>query len=256
MNKFVTMVTLMGWWLGISIVSPGYAEVKNPNAFLPGERLEFNVYFEFVLGGHASMEVSGLEEINGHPCYHIISKARSTQTVDMFYKVRDQVESWRDSVGNFSRRFSKSLREGKHKYDRQVNYYPERSQAIAFDRKREFKPDTLQLLQPVQDILSAFYEARTHKLEVGQIDKIFIEDDGKQYELFVRVLRREVVEVPAGTFSCLVVEPTLETSGLFRAEGTMEIWLTDDEYQMPVLMKSKLYFGRVWAKLMKYRRGE
>lgn len=254
MKYFIGFVTLLIFFIdGSSMVQE---KRVYPDAFLPDERLEFNIYFEFVLGGHASMDVlKDVEDINGHPCYHIRTKARSTRTVDMFYKVRDQVETWRDTTRLFSRRFKKKLREGDHKYDRRVDYFPEDSLFVAVDRK-ESKSGTFKLEQPVQDVVSAFYEARTYELEPGKHKRIFIEDDNKQYEVMILVKRRETVEVPAGTFDCVVVEPTLETSGLFRASGTMEIWLTDDEYHMPVLMKSKLYFGRVWAKLMKYRLGE
>ena len=174
----------------------------------------------------------------------------------MFYKVRDRVESWWDIGGKFSRRFSKRLREGDHKYDRQVNYFPEKSYAIAVDRKKNNVPDTLSILTPVQDVLSAFYKTRTCDLKVGDVIGLMTEDDGKVYELQVHVLRKEYVEVPAGKFDCIVVEPRLKTSGLFRKEGQMEIWLTDDERKMPVLMKSRLYFGRVWAKLQNYNLGE
>lgn len=248
-------VTLLFFILLIQISSVFAAENPYAEAFLPGERLEFNIYFEFVLGGHASMEVEGIEEVNGFSCYHIVSQARSTKTVDFFYKVRDKVESWRDIDGHFSRKFSKKPREGKHKYDRSVEYFPEDSVAYARDRKRDFATDTLIVLKHVQDVLSSFYETRTRELFVGDTLEMPLEDDGKQYEVLVLVKRKETVEVNAGKLDCIVVEPTLKTSGLFRAEGQMEIWLTDDQYHMPVLMKSKLYFGRVWAKLEKYTRG-
>jgi len=221
-----------------------------------GERLEFKVYFEFILGGHASMSIEEAVDFDGKTTYHFVSKARSAKGVDFFYKVRDRVESWWDIDGRFSRRFRKSLREGDHKYDRRVNYFPEDKYAIAIDRKKEYIPDTLSLQSSVQDVLSAFYKTRTYELNVGEVIGIVTEDDGKIYELQVHVLRKEQVQVAAGTFDCVVVEPRLKTSGLFRKEGQMEIWLTDDERKMPVLMKSRLYFGRVWAKLHKFDLGE
>jgi len=224
--------------------------------FHKGERLEFNVYFEFILGGHASMAIEETVDFDGNTAFHFVSKARSAKAVDFFYKVRDRVESWWDVDGRFSRRFSKKLREGKHKYDREVNYFPENNYAIAVDRKKKNVPDTLSLQSSVQDVLSAFYKTRTYELKVGEVVGIVTEDDGKIYELQVHVLRKEQVEVAAGTFDCFVVEPRLKTSGLFRKQGQMEIWLTDDERKMPVLMKSRLYFGRVWAKLQKYDLGE
>ncbi len=250
----ITAFVLSGLFILISTASGATADNSPP--FHAGERLEFNVYFEFILGGHASMAIEEVVDFNGKSAYHFVSKARSTKTVDFFYKVRDRVESWWDIDGKFSRRFSKRLREGRHKYDRQVNYFPEDSLAIAVDRKKDNVPDTLSIQSSVQDILSAFYKTRTYDLNPGEVIGILTEDDGKIYELQVHVLRKEQVEVKAGTFDCVVVEPRLKTSGLFRKEGQMEIWLTDDEIKMPVLMKSRLYFGRVWAKLQNFDLGE
>jgi len=41
------------------------------------------------------------------------------------------------------------------------------------------------------------------------------------------------------------VEPMLKSSGIFRQKGKLTIWLTDDEYKIPILMKSKILVGSV-----------
>ena len=238
------------------IASPAKAE--SPLKKLPfnvGERLDFKVYFEFILGGHASMSVASIDSIDGHPTFHIVSRAKSTKTVDMFYKVRDRIESWRDVEGGFSRLYIKQLREGKHKVDKRVVYAPVDSAAYLYRGSSEV-PETLSVAGHVQDVLSAFYEMRTRELEVGKSVWIDIHDINKRYDLEVKVLRKEQVEVPAGKFNCLVLEPLLKSSGLFRKEGKLQIWISDDEHRIPVVMKSELYFGAVYARLIGYRLGD
>jgi hypothetical protein len=44
--------------------------------------------------------------------------------------------------------------------------------------------------------------------------------------------------------------------GLFKHKGKLQVWMTDDEYHMPVLMKSKIPVGSVNAVLVEYQRGE
>ncbi len=220
-----------------------------------GERLDFKVYLGFIFGGNAHMSVKAIEEIDGQPCYKILSEARSTPMVDMFYKVRDQITSWRDVRSGFSRRYVKRLREGKWKDDKRVEYKPESGLALLYKGSKE-QPDTMELNGLVQDVLSAFYHVRAQNLEVGCSIWIDVHDINKRYDLEVKVLRKERINVPAGTFDCFVVEPLLMTSGIFRREGDMQIWLTDDEYKLPVMMRSKLYFGSVWAKLSGYKLGD
>ncbi len=226
-----------------------------PAPFGVGEQLEFKVYFEFILGGHANMSVISIDEVDGHPCYRIVSEARSTRTVDRFYKVRDRIESWRDLEGGFSRGYNKQLREGKHRDEKRVEYKPEEGLALLYRGSSE-QPETLAVEGFVLDVISAFYEVRTRELEVGKTITVNVHDIDKQYELEVEVLRKEQIEVPPGRFDCFVIEPKLQSAGIFRREGDMQIWISDDQFRMPILMKSRLYFGRVWARLIDFRRGE
>jgi hypothetical protein len=78
---------------------------------------------------------------------------------------------------------------------------------------------------------------------------------GKNHQLGVRVLRRERIKVSAGSFDCIVIEPGLTAAGVFKQEGKLTIWLTDDARHMPVLMKSKVAVGSIVAELEKFRAG-
>ena len=53
-------------------------------------------------------------------------------------------------------------------------------------------------------------------------------------------LGKETIEVPAGTFQCVVVEPIIKTSGLFGDGGQAEIYFTDDDRRLMVYMKSRV----------------
>ncbi len=225
---------------------------KDSLPFGVGERLDFKVYLGFILGGDASMSINSIEEIDGYPCYKIVSEARSTKTVDIFYKVRDRIVSWRDVEGGFTRQYDKHLREGKYKADRRVEYKPEDGIAYYY-RNNSKTADTIKIDGLVYDVLSAFYQMRVYDLEVGNSIWLDVHDIDKQYRLEIAVLRKEKIKVPAGEFDCFVVEPKLMSSGIFRREGKMQIWLSDDEYKLPIIMRSKLYFGSVWAKLVSYR---
>jgi negative regulator of genetic competence, sporulation and motility len=46
-----------------------------------------------------------------------------------------------------------------------------------------------------------------------------------------------------------------ETEGIFKQEGRIWIWVTDDENKMPVILKSKIAIGNVEVKLESYTLG-
>jgi Protein of unknown function (DUF3108) len=70
----------------------------------------------------------------------------------------------------------------------------------------------------------------------------------------IRVVRRERVTVPAGTFNAIVIQPTIKTTGVFSDDGRAEVWLSDDEHRMIVQMKSRLSFGSIDLYLTDVRR--
>ena len=194
------------------------------------------------------MEVTGIEDAFGHECYHVISRAKSNNVFDTIYRVRDVVESWMDVDFLYSRRFRKILREGNYRADQDVEMDQENRLARYQDGR------VFELTQGALDVLSAFYYVRTLDLDVGQEMWLDSHADRKNYPLKVVVRGREKITTPAGKFDCLVVEPMLRTPGLFKNEGKLTIWLTDDERRMPVLMKSKIPVGSISVILTGIRR--
>jgi len=218
-------------------------------AFGVGEHLEFDVGYGFINAGTASMDVAQLIEYQGRPAYQIKTRAQSNSFFSTFFKVDDRVETIMDAIGLFSWRFEKNLREGGYEADR----------TYTFDQRDNlvyYEGDTIETPPFVQDPLSVLYFVRTQDLEVGT--SIFVDNftDGELYPLEVRVVDREQITVEAGTFDCVVVEPLLQAAGVFKHEGKLRVWLTDDRLKMPVLMKSKVLVGSITAELTDYKLGE
>jgi hypothetical protein len=103
----------------------------------------------------------------------------------------------------------------------------------------------------VLDVLGAFYYVRTQNLRVGFPIYMTNHDNAKTYELKVIVQRRETVEVSAGKFKCIMVEPQLRGDAIFQQKGELWVWLTDDQYKIPVQMKSAVFIGSITTELKK-----
>jgi hypothetical protein len=213
------------------------------NAFAVGEKLTFVIRYGMIVAGSATMSIPQIVNINGNEAYKIITETRSSAFFSAFYKVDDQVESYVDRHGLFTWRFQKKLREGKYKANKYVEYDQVNGWAVSN------KKDSMKIPPCVQDILSSFYYIRTQKLEVGK--SLFLDNhaDNRLYPLEVKVHKKERIKVKAGEFDCVVVEPILRASGLFKSKGRLIIWLTDDERKIPVQMKSKIVVGYITAEL-------
>ena len=238
----------------IKLRTPEERELKrvvSNRAFGVGERLEFSVGYGVIKAGTAVMEIPEITKLDGRKCYHIVSTARSNKFFSVFFEVDDRVESFMDVYGLYSLRYDKHLREGKYTADVSMVFDQMNNLAIYNAGK-----DTFEVARYVQDVLSAFYFVRTQELTVGR--SLFVDNhtDKKNYPLEVKILRKERIKVEAGEFDCLVVEPILQTPGIFEHKGSLTVWLTDDEAKMPVLMKSKVVIGSISTELIDYRPGE
>jgi len=223
-------------------------EIEN-KAFGVGERLDFDINYGFINAGYAILQVRKVVDCGGHLTYHIVSTARTNKFFSFFFKVDDRVESFVDIRGIFSHRFEKHLREGSFKADRVTNFDAINHLAIT-------GKDSIPTYPFVQDMLSAFYYARTQKIQAGVPLYIDNHTDRKNYPIEVKVHRKERVRVKAGSFDCLLLEPVLRTSSIFENVGKLFIWVTDDQYKMPVKMKSEVVIGSFTAELKRYTRGE
>lgn len=217
-----------------------------PNhAFQIGENLEFRLRYGPVIAGSSRMGVDDTVRIDGNLCYKIVTEAVSNKFFSVFFKVKDQVISYIDYQGLFSWYFEQHLREGRYRADRWARYDQHRN--LVFTHKK----DTLKVPPFVNDVLSSFYYVRTQPIKVG--DTLYIQNhaDKKVYPMAVIVHRRERIKVQAGQFKCLVVEPVVTEGGLFKHEGRLQIWFSDDEKKIPVQMQSKVsLLGSITAELI------
>lgn len=217
-----------------------------PRPFGVGERMEYEVRFGPLRVGTGHMEVVGIENIRGRDAWHT---AFWVQGGTFFYKVNDVNESWFDLETLSSLRFVQQLEEGSKDRERHFEIYPERSVFVALHDKPVKEQPSVR--EPLDDG-SFLYFIRTIPLEVGQtydFDRYFRPD---RNPVRIRVLRKERITVPAGTFNTIVVQPIIKTKGIFSEDGRAEVWLSDDERRIMLQLKSHLSFGSLNLYLKSY----
>ena len=235
----------------IQVPGPGQREVlpAPARAFGVRESLKFSVQYGFIHAGSAWLEIPEVRQYRGHEVYLLLARAESNAFFSRFYKVRERIESYWDRRGLYSRRYVEDRREGKFRQQSDIVFDPVRNEAIYSDGRIFPVPAR------VQDALSAFYYFRTQALPLGGSIVFHYHASRKSQPLQVRVLGRERVSTPAGTFDCVGIEPILKAGGIFKSSGRLVIWVTDDERRMPVLMKSKVAIGSISVVLVEARAG-
>lgn len=221
-----------------------------PNeAFGLGEKLEYKVGYQFVKAGDAYFHVQPKSFMfKGRPCYDIRFEVRSLKSLDWLYKVQDIYRTLVDIDGIYPYYFEQKIREGGYRKDAKAQFDHQAKRAYVDDKSYHFPAFT-------HDIVSAFYFVRTMDLsskkkgEVVQL-KNFVDDS--TYTLGVRIHGKQTVSVQAGTFNCVLVEPMVTKGGLFKSEGKILLWLTDDDRKVPVKVSTKVLIGAIEAELTNF----
>jgi len=230
--------------VNLNIVGKQQTRYINNNAFSVGEKLIFDIDYGPLTVGTAVMAIPRIKKYNGHDVFEIKTSVVSNKYISAVYPVKDEFISYIDTTGIYSHRFEKHLSEGRYKRDRIFSFDHENN--LAYSRR-----DTIDIPAFIQDVISAFYYVRTLDLKIGDVIDITHYDNSKIYDIVVEVQKKQNIRVPAGRFDCIVIEPKLKTQALFKNEGRITIYLTDDDRKMPVLMVSKVKFGQIMAKLSK-----
>jgi hypothetical protein len=249
-TALLLLTTASGVDAQVTGAAPAPEAVVAPVPFGPGETLSYRITYG-ILGkrGNASTEVLGVEDVRGNPSYHLSFRMKGGA---LGFSLNDIQESWLDVEELYSHRFKQDLNQSTYERLRTLDFYPAER---VWRRVEKVDSGKLASELPLDDV-SFLYWSRTLPLEVGRTYEFnrYFKADGNPVVL--KVLRRQTVKVPAGTFNTIVVRPIIRTSGLFSDGGQAEVYYTDDERRLIVLVKTRMSIGTMQLQLEKYEPGE
>ena len=221
------------------------------DAFGYGEKLDYKVIFSFITAGEGYFHIlpKKIYRGNNRECYDIRFQVNSLKSLEWIYKVTDNYRTVLDAGGIFPWEFEQKIREGNYKRDFRADFDHVNNKVYAKDTSYNIDRYT-------HDIVSAFFYVRTLNLSAMPKNHIFYLKnffDDTTYNLGVKIHGKQNVTVEAGKFRCIVIEPLVVEGGLFKSEGQILIWVTDDDRKIPVKVATKILIGYVSAELISYR---
>ena len=204
--------------------------------FKIGESLKYSAEFNLLPVGVAELNVTGIESINNIEAYHVYFSARTRGLADQLFKIRDRIDIWMDKSEFFTHRLKKDINEGS--YHKKIDVHFDYDRSIAKTESKEIEIDF-----KARDSFSMFYYLRTIPLKENEVMS-FSSFEGKRIVHYnLQMTGKETVRTPLGTMSCKVVRPFREGKNLFKNQGDMQIWISDDDRRLPVKIQIKMKFG-------------
>ena len=227
---------------------------ENPVNCMPysGEHLSFDVGWEFINAGSATMDISATKS-----GWQVKTFARTNRALDIFRKVRDHITAEGICVDGRmqSTLFDADLHERKYKAKKRTDFLWQENKVTHTQNQAT---EHFDVPAGHLSVIDAFLAVRNLKLVPGQTLKIPVFDSRKRYEIVVNIAKeRKVVKAPWGEkVSCLIIKPKLKSEGIFTNKGEMTLYMTDDERHLPIKMIAKIKFGRIIANLTGYAKSE
>ncbi len=254
MKKQLVIVFLLISYISFGQMAPDKNQ-SSVSAFKGGEWLKFKMsYSNFLTAGYSTIAV---EEIihKEKEAYHITGIGKSTGFVSLFFKVRDDYQSfmYKESLQPF--RFIRKINEGGYKKDKEILFDYETDEAIV----KNYKHNTVKrypISSNIQDMLSTLYFLRNQNikdLKVGdEIElQLFFDQEINNFKL--RFLGREIIKTKYGKIKSLKFRPMVQAGRVFKEQESVTVWISDDKNKIPLRIKASLSIGSLRAELDEFK---
>ena len=209
------------------------AQAGPPLPFAVGERLTYTARVARVgTVGEAVMWIEGPEDVRGTSAY-VLRFEFSARVGPV--KAEDRTASWLDPVRMAALRFHKHERHPLSKHDERVELFPDERRWEGADGESGGSPTSAPL-----DELSFMYFLRTLRLGADTLHRFERHFDAARNPTTVRVVRRETITTPAGSFPTVLLEMRVKDPRRYRGEGVIRISLADDATRVPVRIESSM----------------
>lgn len=221
-------------------------------AFNTAEVLTYTVYYTwqgaYFGAGEANFSTK-LSTLNQIPVWHVIGEGHTYPSYDWFFKVRDVYESDIDTATGLPLKFVRRVQEGSNRIFNQVLFNHETHRAVSQDGVYTI-PDC------TQDVLSAIYHARNidfDRYKPGDKIPLTLFLENQVYPVYIRYLGREKIKTRTGTFNTIKFKPLLIEGTIFKGGEKMEVWVSDDDNRIPVMINTPILVGSIRVLLKSYR---
>ncbi len=252
---------------GLAVLSMGFGQTKNShppsdgvvynklrdldqNAFKPGEKLTYIVHYGWVNAGEAVVELKeGTRDVVGRKVWVATGTGRSLGAFNTFYKVDDHYETHFDAKGVFPYAFIRRVSEGGYKFSQDYVYNQIKGEVTTQKKQTHKVPPS------VQDMLSAFYYARTLDLAHAKKGDVFTIEtflDDEIWPLRMKYVGKETIKLRTGKYRCMKFQPVVQEGRIFKDNDDLNVWITDDGNRIPVLAQAKVLVGSIKMELSAY----
>ena len=232
-------------------------------AFQAGEKLTFTMHYEWgAVNSDVGTGTVFLDTVryNGVKAFHCSVYGKTTRLFDLFFKVREDFDSWFACDGLKPLKFTRDTHEGhyiaKNTYIYDWNAVEPHIDADVYSSSSGQRNLELPLTSCTYDLPSLFFLARNMDIDniiPGKKYPMTFAIDDDVYNVYFILYGRETIKVKGlGTVKTIKFAARLLAGEVFTGEEDMMIWVTDDDNRIPVCFEAPILVGTASGRLKSY----
>ena len=241
-----------GLCLSLAVPAGGMAQTNAPAEpklwFHVGEELVYSLYWGMLPIGETRVTTTWIDE-EGQRRLQIRDRTRSSKLIATLYPVDDVVEAIVDPVPFRSIRFTKNLKEGRHRYHEVTTFDYDRMTAH-WESKITKEQKDYAIAADTRDLLTFMYYTRSQDIAAGAGKTYGIVADDKVYNVTYAIECVEGVKLgDYGSVPSFKIKPQTGFQGLFVHTGQILLWVSRDARHLGTKVVGATPVGHVRAVL-------
>ena len=247
------------------VPNPMPAPKSGPDAcFMPnttfqgGEVLTYKMYYNWGAAWVSAGEVTFKVQDDGNQ-YHISVDGHTYKSYEWFYKVRDAYDTYLDKNSLLPIVSERDVAEGKYRLYDKVVFDQATHSATSYrgDSRNDTKTKTFDVKECMHDIVSTIYYARNvdyNQYTKGMTFPVKVFMDGEAFPLSVKYKGKQnyLALRDMGHYNAIKFSPQVVNGRVFKDGSELNVYISDDQNKIPLLIESPLSVGSVKAVLKSY----
>jgi hypothetical protein len=226
------------------------------SSILANEHLKYRVHLGFINAAEATIHTSGqTQQVNGQQTRKIEITGKTVGILDIISPVVDYWSAYLDTDSHLPIKTEMRKKEGRYRKTETVLFDHANSVAKINSPQNTPTAKNLAINHSTLDLIGGYFFLRDKPLgdmKIGHKQKANILVDGSIYEIWFIVKGFEKIESPLGNKNCIRTTLVLPKNKMFKEEDAIQLWITNDTYQVPFKMEVNLKIGFLTIDLTNY----
>ena len=231
-------------------------KAQNNNALIAGENLKYRIHLGFINAAEATIKSSiGTTVVEDQTVRKVEIEGKTMGVLELFSPLKDYWSAHIDTQTLLPIKTEMRKKEGRYRKEETVLYQMDKGFARITSPQNKPVTSTINGPKDLLDLISAYYFLRSKPVsekKTGSRGSAQVFVDSKIYELVLVVKAKEVIDTEAGKKASIKTNILLPKNNLFKEDDAIRLWISDDEYQVPLKVQVNLKIGFLTIDLIDY----